>query len=109
MISCHRRSPIRPIRAEHRARLLRSIAKGRLWLNELLTSPTSSQDAIAKRERCSVRKINMTISLAFLAPSLTKVVIDGRLPRGLGITQLCDLPADWSEQYKKLGLAPPTN
>jgi site-specific DNA recombinase len=100
---------VRPIRAEHRARLLRSIAKGRLWLNELLTSPTSSQDAIAKRERCSVRKINMTISLAFLAPSLIKAVIDGRLPRGFGITQLCDLPADWSEQYKKLGLTPPIN
>ena len=106
-IASHER--VRPIRAEHRARLLHSIARGRLWLNELLTSPTSSQDAIAKRERCSVRKINMTISLAFLAPSLIKAVIDGRLPRGLGITQLCDLSADWSEQYRKLGLAPPTN
>ena len=29
-------------------------------------------DRIAKRERCSLRKVNMTISLAFLAPDLVK-------------------------------------
>ncbi|MGE0564498.1 MAG: hypothetical protein AB7O50_08295 [Pseudolabrys sp.] len=101
--------PVRPIRAEHRARILHSIAKGRLWLSELLTDPASSQDKIAARERCSVRKINMTISLAFLAPGLVKAVIDGRLPRGLGLTQLCDLPPEWPQQYKKLGLSPPSN
>ena len=39
-------------------------------------------DSIAKRERCSVRKVNMTISLAFLAPDLVKAAIDGRLPHG---------------------------
>jgi hypothetical protein len=32
------------------------------------------------REGCSVRKVNMTISLAFLAPDLVKAAIDGRLP-----------------------------
>jgi hypothetical protein len=37
---------------------------------------------IAERERCSLRKVNMTISLAFLAPDLVKAAIDGRLPYG---------------------------
>jgi hypothetical protein len=35
----------------------------------------------------------MTISLAFLAPDLVKAAIDGRLPHGMGVARLCDLPA----------------
>jgi len=49
----------------------------------------------------------MTISLAFLAPSLVKAAIDGRLPRGMGIARLCDMPAESSCQYQALGLASP--
>jgi hypothetical protein len=36
--------------------------------------------SIAKREKCSVQKVTMTISLAFLAPDLVKAAIEGRLP-----------------------------
>ena len=43
-----------------------------------------------QRENCSVRKINMTISLAFLAPDLVKAAIDGRLPHGMGVARLTD-------------------
>jgi hypothetical protein len=59
---------------------------------------------IAARERCTTRKVNMTISLAFLAPELVKAAIEGRLPYGLGLSRLCDLPAEWSLQYRELGL-----
>ncbi len=41
----------------------------------------------------------MTISLAFLAPSLVKAAIEGRLPRGIGVEQLRELPLDWSRQF----------
>ena len=60
-------------------------------------------EGIAKRENCSIRKVNMTISLAFLAPDLVKAAIDGRLPRGIGIARLTDLPAEWSRQHEMLG------
>jgi site-specific DNA recombinase len=50
-------------------------------------------------------KVNMTISLAFLAPDLVKAAIDGRLPHGMGVARLCDLPAEWSRQRQMLGLA----
>ena len=46
----------------------------------------------------------MTISLAFLAPDLVNAAIDGRLPYGMGIARLTDLPAEWSRQYQMLGL-----
>jgi site-specific DNA recombinase len=64
-------------------------------------------ETIAKREGCRARKVNMTISLAFLAPDLVKAAIEGRLPRGMGVAQLCDLPAERSRQRQMLGLSSP--
>jgi site-specific DNA recombinase len=95
----------RPIRSETRATLVASIARGRRWLKELIADATATPGSIAKREKCSVRKVNMTISLAFLAPDLVKAAIDGRLPRGMGVIRLADLPAEWSEQHQILGLS----
>ncbi len=42
--------------------------------------------------------------LAFLAPDLVKAAIDGRLPHGMGVARLADLPAGWSLQHQMLGL-----
>src|SRR5262245_42665738 len=94
----------RPIRSESRALLVASIARGRRWLAELLADPNANAESIAKRERCSVRKVNMTISLAFIAPNLVKAAIAGRLPRGMGVVRLVDMPAEWSRQHQMLGL-----
>jgi site-specific DNA recombinase len=98
---------IRPIRAENRATLIAAIARGRRWVRELVADPTASADTIAEHEGCSVRKVNMTISLAFLAPDLVKAAIEGRLPYGMGVARLSDLPAEWSRQHQTLGLAEP--
>jgi site-specific DNA recombinase len=95
---------LRPIRADARARVIAAIARGRLWLDELITSASASTEQISAREHCSVRKVNMVISLAFLAPDLVKAAIEGRLPRGIGVTRLSDLPAEWLLQRHALGL-----
>ena len=81
-----------------------SIARGRRWLDELITDPAATTESIAGREGCTTRKINMTISLAFLAPDLVKAAIDGRLPPGMGVARLADLSAEWSRQRQMLGL-----
>jgi hypothetical protein len=78
---------------------------GRRWLAELLAGANANAESIAKRERCSVRKVNMTISLAFLAPDLVNAAIAGRLPHGMGVARLVDMPAEWSRQHQMLGLA----
>jgi site-specific DNA recombinase len=93
-----------PIRSETRATLVASIARGRRWLDELVTDAKADAECIAKRERCSVRQVNMTISLAFLAPDLVRAAIEGRLPRGIGVTRLRDAPVEWSRQHAMLGL-----
>jgi site-specific DNA recombinase len=94
----------RPMRSETRATLVAAIARGRRWLDELTSDATATADRIAHRENCSVRKVNMTISLAFLAPDLVKAAIDGRLPHGFGVTRLAALPAEWSQQHHMLCL-----
>jgi hypothetical protein len=66
-----------------------------------------SIEEIAKREGCSPRKVNMTLSLALLAPEIVKAAIDGRLPRGVGISRLSDPPPSWREQFRQLGIAAP--
>ena len=93
-------------RSETRVLLIASIARGRRWLGELIADPSLDAGSIADREGCSLRKVNMTISLAFLAPDLVKAAIEGRLPRGMGVARLCDMPAEWSRQRKALGLSP---
>jgi DNA invertase Pin-like site-specific DNA recombinase len=94
----------RRIRSENRTTLLASIARGRRWLEELVIEPTATAETIAKREGCTARKVNMAISLAFLAPDLVKAAIDGTLPHGMGVVRLADLPAEWSQQHRMLGL-----
>lgn len=100
--SCH--DP-RPIRAETRAKLITAIAKGRHWLDKLIAATTTSAEQIAAAENCTVRQVNVTISLVFLAPSLVQAAIDGRLPRGIGIANLRDAPSEWPLQHARLGLA----
>jgi hypothetical protein len=97
----------RPIRAETRAKLIASIARGRRWLDEITAGEVTDVEQIAGREKCTIRKVNMTISLAFLAPDLVKAAVEGRLPRGIGVARLCDAPAEWSRQYRTLGLPNP--
>lgn len=92
-----------PIRAERRAGLIRAIARGRQWLDEIVTGRSTIEE-IAVRQNCSIRQINLTLSMAFLAPPLVKAAIEGRLPRGIGIAELRDAPLEWSKQYTKLGL-----
>jgi site-specific DNA recombinase len=96
---------VRPIRSETRVALVTSIACGRRWLDEIVTGNVADVEQIAAREKCSVRQVNMTISLAFLSPTLVNAAIDGRLPRGIGIARLRDAPAEWSRQHTMLGLA----
>ena len=50
------------------------------------------------------RSVRMTLSLVFLAPDLSKAAAEGKLPRGVGLKRLVDLPMAWPDQWKALGL-----
>ena len=67
----------RPIRAETRATLIAAIARGRRWLAEIVAGTVTTVEQIAARDKCSLRQVNMTISLAFLAPKLVQAAVEG--------------------------------
>jgi hypothetical protein len=100
------KSEVRQTRIERRARLVSAIARGRRWLNEIVSGSVTDVQQTATRQKCSVRQVNMTISLAFLAPNLVRAAVEGRLPRGIGVERLRDAPAEWSRQFEALGLNP---
>jgi site-specific DNA recombinase len=99
-----RRDP-RPIRAETRAKLITAIARGRRWLDELIAGTFINVEQIAAAHDCTTRQVNMTISLAFVAPTLVQAAVDGRLPRGIGVAVLRHASAEWAKQHAMLGLA----
>jgi site-specific DNA recombinase len=94
-----------PIRSDTRFKLVTAIARGRQWLSEI-EAGAATIDGIASRQACSKRHVNMTISLAFLAPSPVKAAVEGRFPHGIGVARLFDAPVAWSRQHHMLGLAP---
>jgi site-specific DNA recombinase len=100
------RSDVRPEQFERRARLVSAIARGRRWLDDVVSGRVTTVAELCAREKCSVRQVNMTISLAFLAPNLVKAAVEGRLPRGIGVERLRDPPTEWSRQFEALGLNP---
>ena len=92
------RAPGHALQSEPRKLVIRAISEGRAWLNELVTGKAVSVEEIAKRENRSARSISMTLSLAFLAPEIVEAAIAGRLPRGMGVTRLCNLALLWADQ-----------
>jgi site-specific DNA recombinase len=98
------RDQIRPTKIERRARLVTAIARGRRWVDEIVSGKVADIKQIAVRQKCSQRHVNMTISLAFLAPGLVKAAVGGRLRRGIGAERLRDAPAEWRLQFEALAL-----
>jgi site-specific DNA recombinase len=84
--------------------LIKAIARGRAWFEELVTGPARSLEELAKRNGISRRYIRRLVNLAFLSPELVEAMLQGRQPVELTATRLSelDLPLDWTEQHRLL-------
>src|SRR5882757_7688195 len=84
--------------------LIKAIARGRAWFEELVSGRARSLQELAKRDGISRRYIRRLIGLAFLSPQLIEAILQGRQPVALTATRLTelDLPLDWTEQQKLL-------
>jgi hypothetical protein len=84
--------------------LIRAIARGRAWFEELATGRARSLQVLAKREGISRRYIRRLVGLAFLSPQLVEAILQGGQRAELTATRLTelDLPLDWTEQHKLL-------
>jgi DNA invertase Pin-like site-specific DNA recombinase len=84
--------------------LIKAIARGRAWFEELATGRARSLQELAKRDCISRRYIRRLVGLAFLSPQLVEAILQGRQSVELTATRLTelDLPLDWTEQHKLL-------
>jgi hypothetical protein len=84
--------------------LIKAIARGRAWFEELATGRARSLQELAKRDGISRRYIRRLVGLAFLSPELVEAILQGGQPVVLTATRLTelDLPLDWTDQHKLL-------
>jgi len=84
--------------------LIKAIARGRAWFDDLVTGRVLSLHALAERDGITRRYIRRLVGLAFLSPELVDAILQGRQPVELTATRLTelDLPLDWTEQRKLL-------
>jgi site-specific DNA recombinase len=84
--------------------LVKAIARGRAWFEELVSGRARSLQELARRDGISRRYIRRLVGLAFLSPQLVEAILRGRQPAELTATRLTelDLPPDWTEQQKLL-------
>ena len=84
--------------------LIKAIARGRAWFDELATGRALSLQALAKRDAITRRYIRRLVGLALLSPELVEAILQGRQPVALTATRLTelDLPLDRTEQRRLL-------
>jgi site-specific DNA recombinase len=84
--------------------LIKAIARGRAWFEEIATGRVRSLQELARRDGITRRYIRRLVCLAFLSPELVEAILQGRQPVQLTATRLTelDLPLDWSEQHRLL-------
>jgi len=86
--------------------LVKTIARGHQWFEDLVSGRAGSLVEIAKAEGVTESYVGRLIPLAFLAPDIVESVLAGTRPVHVTnemLTKRIDLPIDWKEQESLLG------
>jgi site-specific DNA recombinase len=81
--------------------LLKAVARGFRWFNEIATGKVGSAADIARRENLDKHYVSRMIPLAFLAPSIVEFIAKGTQPPEVTterLTRGLNLPFDWASQ-----------
>jgi hypothetical protein len=87
--------------------LMKAIARGRQWSDDLLGGRVESVAVIARREGVLPNYVRRLIRLAFLAPRIVEAIATGHQPAELtakALTERIELPLLWSEQERSVGI-----
>jgi site-specific DNA recombinase len=88
--------------------LLKAIARGRQWADNLLAGRVESVAAIAKCEGVLPNYVRRLTRLAFVAPRIVEAIAAGHQPPELtakALTERIELPLLWSEQERAVGMS----
>jgi hypothetical protein len=87
--------------------LIRAIACGRAWFEELASGRAASFGKIAERVGVTDRYVSRIVDLAFLAPDVVEAVLNGEQAADVTVRSLTvvgSLPILWDDQRRTLGL-----
>jgi hypothetical protein len=91
----------------HSARLDRSLVRALAWARDLRRRLEHGKplNELAREDGCSRPYVSSLIRLAYLAPDVTRAIIDGAQPASLTLADLMtrDIPLDWVEQRRSFG------
>jgi len=96
------------VAAKPDARLIKLLARARRFNATLVGSDDVPFAALAKREGVSPSYFTRVVRLSYLAPDITKAILDGHQPRDLTAEKLLEhsrLPLAWHDQRTALGFA----
>jgi DNA invertase Pin-like site-specific DNA recombinase len=82
------------------APLIKALAKAHRWRAMLEAGEVGSVEALAAKLKQERKHVSGILNIAFLAPDLTKAILNGEQPPGLRLAHLlaADLPLSWTEQ-----------
>jgi len=86
--------------------LLKAVARGHKWFNELVSGRAAFAREIATREQVNERYVRRLIPLAFLSPSIVQAIAEGRHPADLtgeALSRGIEIPLEWAKQNAPLG------
>ena len=86
--------------------LLKAVARGHKWFNELISGQAVFTREIAAREGVNERFVRRLIPLAFLSPAIVQAIVEGRHPADLtgeALSRGIDIPVEWAKQDAALG------
>lgn len=80
--------------------LVRAVALAHVWSKKLESGEVGSVVDLAETERRCLQYTTKLLPLAYLAPDLVAMIVEGRQPRALTLSALLakPLPLDWSAQ-----------
>jgi site-specific DNA recombinase len=86
--------------------LIKLVVRAHLFHTKLIKLGDGKYSQLAKREALNRSYFSRVLRLAYLAPDITRDILEGRQPPGLTVAKLtedADLPLAWPEQRKALG------
>ena len=82
--------------------LVRALGRAHEWRGWIEKGEAMSYRAIAAKARVTSSYVQIILPLAFLAPSLTRELLDGRRQLRGGLMVAPAIPADWGQQIDRL-------
>jgi site-specific DNA recombinase len=86
--------------------LVKAIARARDWYERIVSGEVSTVRQLAQKTRLSSTYVKCMMECATLSPQITEILLSGKHRPDLTLQELLqNVPLDWPEQLRGLGLA----